>query len=69
MQETVLDSDGLRDCCGRKPVFQRVQFVHSTFWEISCSLNDHKHKTGLCHSEAMARWRWQNQKYRNPEKP
>lgn len=64
MRETVLDNSGLRECCGRKPIFQRTSLKTSVFWEIECSVNGHLHKTGLCHSEKMAVWRWQNQKIR-----
>lgn len=64
MRETVLDSSGLRECCGRKPVFRRISFKTTVFWEITCGCNPDKHSTGLCASEKMAVWRWQNQKFR-----
>ena len=64
MRETALDNSALRECCGRKPVFRRINFKTSAYWEIECSVNAHQHKTGMCDSEKMAVWRWQNQKYR-----
>lgn len=64
MRETDLDSSGLRECCGRKPNFRRINFKTTAYWEIECSVNAHQHKTGMCDSPNAAIWRWQNQRYR-----
>jgi hypothetical protein len=64
MRETVLDSSSLRECCGRKPVFRRYHFKAKECYEIECCVNPYRHCTGLCDSEKMAVWRWQNQKFR-----
>lgn len=63
MRETVLDNSCLRECCGRKPIYRRLHFKTSEFWMIECAA-DSRHSTGLCHSEGMAVWRWQNRKCR-----
>lgn len=64
MRDTGLDNSSLRECCGRKPVFRRISFKTKEYYEIECCVNGHIHSTGLCDSEKMAVWRWQNQKYR-----
>lgn len=55
--DMLLDTDGMRKCCGVNPVFHR--FTKLGLWGIECGKNGHIHNTGLCKSEEEAIKKWE----------
>ena len=55
--DALLDTSGMRKCCGAEPIFH--QFTKLGLWAVECGRNGHIHNTGLCGSKEEAASKWE----------